>query len=112
MDHRYYVIVAWIWSLIWHMGLDPLKWLMAYIMNEDGVRDRSPLHRRRKRPPPPEVEHEMADHHMGPATYQNPLGRVSIARPTPVALQRSSVVRAYALQRNLTLQWCHAHSRP
>jgi hypothetical protein len=21
----YYVVVAWIWALIWHMGLDPLK---------------------------------------------------------------------------------------
>jgi H+-transporting ATPase len=21
----YYVVVAWIWSLIWHLGLDPLK---------------------------------------------------------------------------------------
>lgn len=21
----YYVLVAWIWSIIWHMGLDPLK---------------------------------------------------------------------------------------
>lgn len=27
----YYVVVAWIWSLIWHMGLDPLKvrWLAS-----------------------------------------------------------------------------------
>ncbi len=21
----YYVVVAWVWSLIWHLGLDPLK---------------------------------------------------------------------------------------
>ena len=21
----YYAVVAWIWALIWHMGLDPLK---------------------------------------------------------------------------------------
>jgi H+-transporting ATPase len=28
----YYVVVAWIWALIWHMGLDPLKvrgWLLG-----------------------------------------------------------------------------------
>ena len=35
------MIVAWIWSIIWYMGLDPIKWVMMYILNEDGVRDRS-----------------------------------------------------------------------
>lgn len=34
----YYAVVAWIWSLIWHMGLDPLKWIMYYIMDEEGFR--------------------------------------------------------------------------
>ena len=38
---RYYVIVAWIWSIIWYMGLDPIKWMMMYILNEDGIRNRS-----------------------------------------------------------------------
>ena len=41
MARRYYVIVAWIWSIIWYLGLDPIKWIMMYILNEDGVRDRS-----------------------------------------------------------------------
>ena len=35
----YYVIVAWIWSLIWYLGLDPIKWMMMYALNEDGWRD-------------------------------------------------------------------------
>ncbi len=35
------MIVAWIWSIIWYLGLDPIKWVMMYILNEDGVRDRN-----------------------------------------------------------------------
>lgn len=45
---RYYVIVAWIWSLMFYLGLDPLKWLMAWVMNEDGFRDRT-LHEKSSR---------------------------------------------------------------
>jgi H+-transporting ATPase len=37
----YYVIAAWIWSAIWSFGLDPIKWLMHYILNEEGIRDQS-----------------------------------------------------------------------
>lgn len=33
-----YVLVAWIWSALWYVGLDPIKWFMAYVMNEDGAR--------------------------------------------------------------------------
>ena len=36
----YYVVVGIIWSIIWYVGLDPIKWMMAYILNEDGFRDR------------------------------------------------------------------------
>ncbi|RMZ54903.1 hypothetical protein APUTEX25_000420 [Auxenochlorella protothecoides] len=34
-----YVIVAWIWSAIWYMGLDPLKWALFYVLNEEGFRN-------------------------------------------------------------------------
>jgi H+-transporting ATPase len=34
-----YVIVAWIWSALWYLLLDPLKWIMCWILNEDGFRD-------------------------------------------------------------------------
>ena len=37
---RSWVLVSWIWSLIWHMPLDLIKWIMAYILNEDGFRQR------------------------------------------------------------------------
>lgn len=35
----YYVIVALIWSIIWYVALDPIKWAMAWALNEDGFRD-------------------------------------------------------------------------
>ena len=35
----YYVVVAIIWSVIWYLGLDPIKWVLAWILNEDGFRD-------------------------------------------------------------------------
>lgn len=35
--HRYYVIVAWIWSLLFYLGLDPLKWAMALAMSKSGM---------------------------------------------------------------------------
>ena len=38
------MIVAWIWSIIWYLGLDPIKWVMMYILNEDGVRNRHAFH--------------------------------------------------------------------
>ena len=34
-----YVVVGIVWSIIWYVGLDPIKWVMAYILNEDGFRD-------------------------------------------------------------------------
>ena len=37
----YYVIAAWIWAAIWSFGLDPIKWLMHYILNEEGIREQS-----------------------------------------------------------------------
>lgn len=36
----YYVVAAWIWAAIWHLGLDPIKWIMYYIMDEEGFRRR------------------------------------------------------------------------
>lgn len=35
----WYVLVAWVWSIIWHMGMDPLKFIMMWVVNEDGFRD-------------------------------------------------------------------------
>ncbi len=34
----YYVVASWIWAIIWYFGLDPLKWMMFYLLNEEGFR--------------------------------------------------------------------------
>ena len=47
----YYVIVAWIWSIIWYLGLDPIKWMMMYALNEDGWRNKA-AHKEAKQVPP------------------------------------------------------------
>lgn len=31
-------MVAWVWSLLWYLALDPLKWALAWVLNENGVR--------------------------------------------------------------------------
>ena len=33
-----YVLVAWVWSLLWHLGLDPIKWILYWGLNEEGFR--------------------------------------------------------------------------
>lgn len=33
-----YIIVAWVWSAIWYLGLDPIKWALFYVLNEEGFR--------------------------------------------------------------------------
>ena len=30
--------MAWVWSLLWYLVLDPLKWALAWILNEGGMR--------------------------------------------------------------------------
>ncbi len=34
------MIVAWIWAFAWSLGLDPIKWAMMVLLNENGWRDR------------------------------------------------------------------------
>ncbi len=34
------MLVAWIWSAIWYVLLDPIKWALCWILNEDGFKDR------------------------------------------------------------------------
>ena len=41
----------------------------------------------------------MSPSHVTARTYDNPLGRASLQRPTPFQLERASVVRS-------SLQWC------
>ncbi len=35
-----FCLCTYVRSIIWYVALDPLKWILMYILNEDGVRDR------------------------------------------------------------------------
>jgi H+-transporting ATPase len=41
VPRSYYVVAAWIWAIIWYLGLDPIKWVLAWIFNEDGFRNKT-----------------------------------------------------------------------
>ena len=106
----YYVVAAWVWSAIWYLGLDPIKWTMFYIMNEEGFRQ-APLfatafNRR--------LERISASANIG--VNKNSMSRVSVGRtsgrisaggraaggipgvggrlsPSPYMLERASIVK-------------------
>lgn len=91
-----WVVVAWVWSIIWYLGLDFLKWGLMWALNEDGVRSRVSLRRfLRARPASPTKTGEHAFVTLGPhaATYANPLGRASVLRPDARTLSRASMMR-------------------
>ncbi|WIA14715.1 hypothetical protein OEZ85_003205 [Tetradesmus obliquus] len=91
----YYFIVAWVWSLIWYVALDPLKWLLIWALNEDGVRSRASWKRFvRRRARDPVKTGEEAHFPLGPAaaTYLNFMGRASLQRPSAAMLARASVI--------------------
>lgn len=78
-----YAVVAWIWAFIWYIPLDLIKWIIAYILNEDGFRDR--MH---GRDPAAAVTEAAAEGEKGPN-----VARVSTGvRP---ALGRTSVQGAF-----------------
>ncbi|CAK0787749.1 hypothetical protein CVIRNUC_010971 [Coccomyxa viridis] len=90
----YYVIVAWIWSIIWYLGLDPIKWAMMYALNEDGWRNKA-AHKEAKQAAV--VEKPEEPHGVGGferVSYSNPLGRRSVTPQAqkPHFLERASVV--------------------
>ena len=88
-----YVIVAWIWSALWYVLLDPIKWALCYWLNEDGFRD-YPLWRRNKKHrlarTSKELAGEVAVGGMTGATYGNPLGRASLKAPVSSVLDKKS----------------------
>lgn len=89
-----YVIVAWIWSAIWYVLLDPIKWAMCYILNEDGFRDMV-AYRKDAKHRLETISKDKANAVEGPAgmvppTYANPLGRASLSKPISAVLDRQS----------------------
>lgn len=77
----YYIIVAIIWSLIWYVGLDFIKWAMMYLLNEDGFRD---MKKHKAGQDRRQVTKDPNEHYVGGQTsggYGNALGRASVAHP-------------------------------
>ncbi|KAK9905068.1 hypothetical protein WJX75_009176 [Coccomyxa subellipsoidea] len=103
----YYVIVAWIWAMLFYLGLDPIKFAMMWISNEEGFRDRPLFFKKRRRPSAPDLSEEEAlgamtgQSHVVQPTYQNALGRASLGRVTEAHLKRASVVLVDELGRPL-----------
>jgi H+-transporting ATPase len=88
----YYVVFSWIWAIIWYLGLDPIKWVLAYILDEDGARTGKHLPAGSEAGPKasePETHGIMS----GQVSRHNPLGRVSVSRPSPAQLERASIAR-------------------
>jgi len=77
----YYVVVAIIWSIIWYLGLDPIKWVLAWILNEDGFRDLKAHHASQDKRAGVSKKDENAVGGVIGGGYQNPLGRASLAGP-------------------------------
>ena len=90
------MICAWIWSLIWYVPLDPLKWIMVWVLNEDGIRNQLSFRKLTK---------DTLDRHSrdtvkgkefaGPpgmvaSNFTNPLGRASMSKPVSAVLDRNS----------------------
>jgi len=88
--YRYYVVVAWIWAIIWYVALDPIKWAMAWILDEEGMRTGKGSI---KSGSSSKADEGPGLNHMGPATRHNPMGRVSMGAPTSAQLERASMVR-------------------
>uniref|UniRef100_A0A7S0S4X3 P-type H(+)-exporting transporter n=1 Tax=Chlamydomonas leiostraca TaxID=1034604 RepID=A0A7S0S4X3_9CHLO len=90
-----YVIVAWIWSAIWYVLLDPIKWAMYWILNEDGFRDQVAFRHEKKRTLERSSKEQTGEVFNGPAgfapaNYANPLGRASMSKPVSAVLDRKS----------------------
>eukprot|EP00878_Enallax_costatus_P000726 GHUV01000839.1.p1 GENE.GHUV01000839.1~~GHUV01000839.1.p1 ORF type:complete len:832 (+),score=189.21 GHUV01000839.1:2414-4909(+) len=92
----YWIVVAWIWSIIWYMALDPIKWLLMWLLNEEGWRDkhiiRDHLTRRRRHPAKTGEEHYVQVG-AAAANHLNPMGRASLQKVDPHTLSRASVIK-------------------
>jgi H+-transporting ATPase len=86
-----YVLVAWIWSAIWYVLLDPIKWALCYVSDEDGFRTRKKgVKQGERRQELGRVSQQKGEAVTGmtTATVSNPLGRASIAKPAAMVLDR------------------------
>ncbi len=87
------MLVAWIWSAIWYVLLDPIKWMLCWALNEDGFRDVQQARRDTKvnlQRASKEAQPSVDVAGMTAPTINNPLGRASIAKPVSHVLDRAS----------------------
>lgn len=88
-----YVLVAWIWTGIWYVLLDPIKWALCWMLNEDGFRDMATMKHERRQELGRTSQQKAADvgvTGMTVPTASNPLGRASIQKPVTMVLDRAS----------------------
>ncbi|KAG2433300.1 hypothetical protein HXX76_008366 [Chlamydomonas incerta] len=88
-----YVLVAWIWTGIWYVLLDPIKWALCWLLNEDGFRDMATMKHERRIELGRTSQQKAADvgvTGMTVPTASNPLGRASIQKPVTMVLDRAS----------------------
>ncbi|GFR50748.1 hypothetical protein Agub_g13014 [Astrephomene gubernaculifera] len=85
-----YVLVAWVWSAIWYTLLDPIKWALCWILNEDGFRDQTKVDRRQELQRNSQEKNTVDLGGMTVPTISNPLGRASIQKPVAMVLDRAS----------------------
>ena len=83
-----YVIVAWIWSAIWYILLDPIKWALCWILNEDGFRDG--IRSKNLRMEPAEDKGAPTISGAAASSLFNPLGRTSLSQTPAQVLDRKS----------------------
>lgn len=103
-----YVIVAWIWAAIWYVLLDPIKWAMYWILNEDGFRDEVSFRKQKKRTLERASKEQTGELYTGPAgfapaSYVNPLGRASMAKPVCAVLDRASAALVPVNRTSMTI---------
>jgi len=90
------IIIISFRSIIWYMAMDPLKWLLMWILNEEGARSqRSWKKYIRSKAPAPQKSGEENIITVGPAAanYTNPLGRASMQTPDAETLSRASIIK-------------------
>lgn len=115
-----YVIAAWVWAALWYLGLDPVKWGIYYLLNEEGFRqdgfavqvlgrerqhDNEPENPARARQALQRVSAQRAVQEKANLSRVSAGGIISggvpgvggqVNNPTPAMLQRASIVKISA----------------
>ncbi|KAG1652728.1 hypothetical protein FOA52_007442 [Chlamydomonas sp. UWO 241] len=96
-----YVVVAWVWSIVWYMPMDPIKWCLCWILNEDGFRNIKAWEKQKLESAPSRIKSDegVTVGGVGAVSAANPLGRVSLSNAPAKVLDRKSAA-VVAITRN------------